>query len=52
MLLKNNNVRLLPPELTEARAIVTNTHGWQVAIEDLYNAFSLEDERKEVTFRR
>ncbi len=44
------NVRLLPPELTQARALVTNTHGWQVAIQDLYDAFSPDDERKEVTF--
>ena len=44
------NVRLLPPELTEARALVTNTHGWQVAIKDLYDAFSDDDARKKVTF--
>ncbi|MEQ9440850.1 MAG: RagB/SusD family nutrient uptake outer membrane protein [Cyclobacteriaceae bacterium] len=44
------NVRLLPPELTQARDIVTNTHGWQVATPELYNAFSSDDARKEVTF--
>jgi hypothetical protein len=44
------NVRLLPAELTRARAIVNNTHGWQVATQDLYNSFSDEDERKAVTF--
>lgn len=44
------NVRLLPRELTQSRAIVTNTQGWQVATEDLYNAFSEDDARKAVTF--
>ncbi|WP_224997901.1 RagB/SusD family nutrient uptake outer membrane protein [Cesiribacter sp. SM1] len=44
------NVRLLPAELTRARANVNNTHGWQVATQDLYNSFSDEDERKAVTF--
>ncbi|AHM62230.1 RagB/SusD domain-containing protein [Flammeovirgaceae bacterium 311] len=44
------NVRLLPAELTRYRANVNNTHGWQVATQDLYNSFSDEDERKAVTF--
>lgn len=44
------NVRLLPLELTRARAKVNNTHGWQVATNHLYNDFSDDDARKSVTF--
>jgi len=44
------NVRLLPPELSQGIAGIRNTQGWQVATKDLYNSFSSEDERKNVTF--
>lgn len=44
------NVRLLPPQLSQERAGVRNTQGWQVATQDLYDAFAPEDERKRVTF--
>ncbi len=43
------NVRLLPRELrTEYPG--ANTQGWQVATQDLYNAFSAGDRRRHVTF--
>jgi len=44
------NVRLLPAELSTARASVSNTQGWQVATQDLYDAFTPDDERRDVTF--
>lgn len=44
------NVRLLPAELSTARAAVSNTQGWQYATQDLYNAFTPNDERRAVTF--
>ncbi|QHT71471.1 RagB/SusD family nutrient uptake outer membrane protein [Rhodocytophaga rosea] len=44
------NVRLLPPELSQEIAGIRNTQGWQVVTKDLYDSFSAEDERKNVTF--
>ncbi len=44
------NVRLLPAELTKEIPEITNTQGWQVATQDLYNSFSSDDSRKAVTF--
>lgn len=44
------NVRLLPVELSNERSEVSNTQGWQTATRDLYNAFSINDERRAVTF--
>lgn len=44
------NVRLLPVELSTARAEVSNTQGWQTATQDLYDAFAPTDERRDVTF--
>ena len=46
------NVRLLPAELSTARAAVSNTQGWQYATQDLYDAFAPEDERRNVTFMK
>lgn len=43
------NVRLLPAELTEHRSQVNNTHGWQIATQDLYEAYDVNDERRDVT---
>lgn len=43
-------VRLLPAELTAEFSNITNTQGWQVATQDLYNAYDNDDERKAVTF--
>lgn len=44
------NVRLLPVELSTERSQVSNTQGWQIATQDLYDAFTANDERKDVTF--
>src|SRR5690606_8384617 len=44
------NVRLLPVALSNERSEITNTQGWQIATQDLYNAFSSNDERRNVTF--
>ncbi|WP_143962798.1 RagB/SusD family nutrient uptake outer membrane protein [Litoribacter populi] len=44
------NVRLLPLELTRHRAAVSNTHGWQLPTIDLFNSYSEDDARKDVTF--
>ncbi|MEQ8712073.1 MAG: RagB/SusD family nutrient uptake outer membrane protein [Cyclobacteriaceae bacterium] len=43
------NVRLLPRELRTV-APGANVQGWQVATEDLYNAFDPNDRRRAVTF--
>lgn len=44
------NVRLLPTELSQGRADVSNTQGWQTVTQDLYEAFSPIDERRDATF--
>lgn len=44
------NVRLLPVELSRERSSISNTQGWQYATNDLFEAFSSEDERRDVTF--
>ncbi|MDN5217080.1 RagB/SusD family nutrient uptake outer membrane protein [Fulvivirgaceae bacterium BMA12] len=44
------NVRLLPVELSNARSQVSNTQGWQTATQDLYDAFDVNDERRNVIF--
>ena len=44
------NVRLLPVELAQGRAAVSNTQGWQYATNNLYDAFDAQDTRKAVTF--
>ncbi len=44
------NVRLLPAELQTERSGVTNANGWQYATQNLYDDFSANDERRDVTF--
>lgn len=44
------NVRLLPVELSSERSEISNTQGWQIATRDLYEAFTTNDERRDVTF--
>lgn len=44
------NVRLLPTELSQGRANVSNTNGWQTVTENLYEAFSPIDKRRNATF--
>jgi len=44
------NVRLLPAELSKEIPGVTNTQGWQVATQNLYDSFSSDDSRKAATF--
>lgn len=44
------NVRLLPAALATEIPEITNTQGWQVATPHLYNSYSSDDVRKNVTF--
>ena len=43
------NVRLLPPALNQVVPGI-NARGWQVATENLYNSYTENDRRREVTF--
>lgn len=44
------NVRLLPAELSREYSNISNTQGWQVATQNLYDSYSAGDSRKAVTF--
>jgi hypothetical protein len=44
------NVRLLPAELALEIPEISNTQGWQVATNHLYNSFNVTDTRREATF--
>ncbi|MFC4872193.1 RagB/SusD family nutrient uptake outer membrane protein [Negadavirga shengliensis] len=44
------NVRLLPTELSSGFSNISNTQGWQVATQDLYNSYSPQDTRRDATF--
>lgn len=44
------NVRLLPAELTQEIPEISNTQGWQVATDYLYNSYDVTDTRREATF--
>jgi len=44
------NVRLLPAELSRDIPEISNTQGWQVATQNLYDSYSSADSRKDVTF--
>lgn len=44
------NVRLLPAALSAEVDGISNTQGWQIANEAMYNTFATSDERREDTF--
>lgn len=44
------NVRLLPVELSNARAQISNTQGWQTVTPHLYNSYHADDKRKAATY--
>lgn len=44
------NVRLLPAELAQEIPEISNTQGWQVATDYLYNSYDVTDTRKDATF--
>lgn len=44
------NVRLLPAELTQEIPEISNTQGWQVATNTLYNSFDVTDKRRDAVF--
>ena len=44
------NVRLLPAELTQEITEISNTQGWQVATDALYNSYDVTDSRRDASF--